>query len=128
MEKKISVIIGSNEYDFNTIVKRSKRAPVIEVKTSFFKQTKPSNINEVDDSELRVFKNNNKFVLLTGYNKINEALSNSMEIVNAKLMSAKYLESAMVKPKPLDNKDLKDKTLVDKFAAAGFRVKVTNSN
>jgi hypothetical protein len=65
---------------------------------------------------------------LTGYNKINEALSNSMDIVNAKLMSAKYLESAMVKPKPLDNKDLKDKTLVDKFAAAGFRVKVSNSN
>jgi len=92
--------INDVTYSFKIIKIRSKFAPMREIDLLRVRDKKPVGIPEIDSSEIRVCKIGKTYHLITGYQKLNEAITNSPNgtkepcLMSVKVMAESYLATA----------------------------------
>ena len=153
MEKDVILTICGGQYSFIGIKARSAHAPKKEIPVSELAHCQPTGIKRVDNTNLRVAMIGSKYQVLTGYVTVSKAIFDSVETIEAKVMSANYLESTLVavapkvvkpdKPivKPVEKKEIVEKkkevkvepaipisqgSMIDKFKSAGYSVQIGN--
>jgi len=130
--KDLIVIVDDKEYSFNSIIQRTIHAPINKISVERLLHCKPSGIETIDNSELRVCRIDKEWKVLTGYSKVLAAVHSTLkptdgekitpveadaipaDVVVAKVMSVAYLESTAIPPTT--------GAMAVRFQKAGFKV------